>query len=63
MATYSLRAEKSTAVTCPNGVLEVGQLSKEVRLGRWIYEEKINKQTMSFRKAGMKGKGKEVRLE
>ena len=34
MATYSLLAEKSTAVTCPKGVLEVGQLSKEVRLGR-----------------------------
>jgi hypothetical protein len=39
MATYSLLAEKSTVVTCPNGALEVGQLSKEVRLGRWIYEE------------------------
>ena len=40
MATYSLLAEKSTAVTCPNGVLDVGQLLKEVRLGRWIYVRK-----------------------
>jgi hypothetical protein len=30
IATYSLRAEKSTAVTCPNGVLEVGQLLNDV---------------------------------
>lgn len=33
---YSLRAEKSSAVTCPRGVLEVGQLEKAVREGRWI---------------------------
>jgi hypothetical protein len=58
MATYSLLAEKSTAVTCPNGVLEVGQLSKEVRLGRWIYEEnKISERCLSGKyKAGVKEK-------
>ena len=37
MATYSLRAEKSTLVTCPSGVLEVGQLEKAVSVGRWTY--------------------------
>ena len=33
---YSHLGEKSTAVTCPNGVLDVGQLEKAVRDGRCI---------------------------
>lgn len=36
IATYSLRAEKSTLVTWPSGVLEVGQFEKAVSVGRWI---------------------------
>jgi len=42
MATYSLLAEKSTAVTCPRGVLEVGQFAKDVRVGRWIWMDGDN---------------------
>lgn len=40
MAMYSLRAEKSTAVTWPKGVLDVGQLEKDVSEGRCILEIK-----------------------
>ena len=36
MATYSLWAEKSIAETWPKGVLDVGQLEKDVAVGRWI---------------------------
>ncbi len=36
MAIYSVLGEKSTAVTVPRGVLEVGQLENTVKLGRCI---------------------------
>ena len=37
VARNSLPAEKSTAVTCPNGVLDVGQFANAVKELRWIY--------------------------
>jgi hypothetical protein len=40
IATYSLPAAKSTAVTCPRGVLDVGQLGNTVKLGRWTFRTK-----------------------
>jgi len=44
IAIYSLRAEKSTAVTCPSGVLDVGQFPKAVRDGRCTCERKGGQQ-------------------
>jgi hypothetical protein len=36
-AIYSLPAEKSTDVTVPNGVPEVGQFEKTFKVGRWTW--------------------------
>lgn len=55
IATYSLPAEKSTLVTVPSGVPDVGQLANVVNEGRWTYRFNIVDKESSVKMNKIKG--------